>query len=73
MPKRLRVHSGKDVCGILSKHGFVKIRQKGSHVVMQKSIYQSTITVVVPDHNELQVGTLQSVIRQSGIPRSEFE
>jgi predicted RNase H-like HicB family nuclease len=24
-------------------------------------------------HNEIKIGTLQSIIRQSGLPRSEFE
>lgn len=40
---------------------------------MQKKILGSTITVPVPDHNEIRIGTLQSIIRQSTIPRSEFE
>jgi len=29
--------------------------------------------VPVPDHKELKAGTLLSIIRQSGVPRSEFE
>jgi hypothetical protein len=28
---------------------------------------------VVPDHRELRVGTLQSIIRQAGLPRVAFE
>jgi len=44
-----------------------------SHVVMQKSAGDSTITVPVPLHAELRVGTLQAIVRQSGISRSEFE
>jgi len=31
------------------------------------------ITVPVPDHRELAIGTLLSIIRQSGIPREHFE
>jgi predicted RNase H-like HicB family nuclease len=27
----------------------------------------------VPNHDELRIGTFQSIIRQSGVPRSEFE
>jgi len=30
-------------------------------------------TVPVPDHDEIRLGTLQSIIRQSGLPRSLFE
>ena len=31
-----------------------------------------TITVPVPNHAELRIGTLQSIIRQSGIPRKNL-
>ena len=40
---------------------------------MQKMAGDGTITVPVPDHKELRIGTLFSIIRQSQIPRSEFE
>jgi predicted RNA binding protein YcfA (HicA-like mRNA interferase family) len=70
---KLRVLSGKEVCQILSKSGFKKVRQKGSHIIMQKQERGTTITVPVPDHNELRIGTLLGIIRQSGLPRSLFE
>ncbi len=72
MPK-LRVLSGKATCKIMSKHGFKQVRQKGSHIIMQKKEGETTITVPVPDHNELKTGTLLGVIRQSGLSRSLFE
>ncbi len=40
---------------------------------MQKDVQGGTITVPVPDHLELRVGTLLSIIRQSGLPRTLFE
>jgi len=58
---------------ILAQNGFAEVRQRGSHIVMQKQAEGSTITVPVPDHKELRIGTLQSIIRQSGLPRSSFE
>jgi len=57
----------------LSQHGFAEVRRRGSHIVMQKMLNDGTITVPVPDHAALRIGTLQSIIRQSGIPRREFE
>lgn len=54
-------------------HGFVEVRRRGSHIAMQKSLESVTVTVPVPDHSELRTGTLLSIIRQSGIARSEFE
>jgi predicted RNA binding protein YcfA (HicA-like mRNA interferase family) len=40
---------------------------------MQRRTDSGTVTVPVPDHRELAIGTLLSIIRQSGVPRSEFE
>lgn len=72
MPK-LRTLSGKEACRILATQGFVKVRQKGSHIIMQKTEKRTTITVPVPDHDELKKGTLLGIIRQSGVPRALFE
>jgi len=70
---KLRVLSGAQVCAILIRHGFLEVRRKGSHIVMQQRIDGATRTVPVPNHAELRTGTLQSIIRQSGAPRTEFE
>lgn len=70
---KLCVLSGKELCAILLLHGFSEVRQRGSHIIMQKQLENSTITVPVPNHDEIRIGTLQSIIRQSGIPRREFE
>jgi predicted RNA binding protein YcfA (HicA-like mRNA interferase family) len=70
---KLRVLSGREVCSILKKHGFTEARRRGSHIVMQRRTSETTVTVPVPDHRELKRGTLLSIIRQSGIPRSELE
>ena len=55
------------------RHGFREVRRRGSHVVMQARRDGISVTVPVPDHRELRTGTLLSIIRQSGVPRSEFE
>jgi predicted RNA binding protein YcfA (HicA-like mRNA interferase family) len=70
---RLRVLSGQEVCRILETVGFAEVRTRGSHVVMQRRTTDSTITVPVPDHREVRIGTLQAIIRQSGAPRALFE
>ena len=70
---RLRVFSGSELCRLLEEHGFHEVRRRGSHIVMQKRKEESTITVPVPNHPELRIGTLQSIIRQSGLSRTYFE
>jgi predicted RNA binding protein YcfA (HicA-like mRNA interferase family) len=67
------VLSGQEVCAILERNGFNRVRQRGSHIVMQRVTAEGTTTVPVPDHKELRIGTLRSIIRQSGLARSEFE
>ncbi len=70
---KLPILSGKEVCRILEKHGFSEVRRRGSHVVMQRMLPNTTVTVPVPNHKEIRIGTLLSIIRQSGLQRSEFE
>lgn len=72
MPK-FKVLSGADLCRLLELNGFVNVRQRGSHRVMQKKTGDGTVTVPVPMHGEIKVGTLLSIIRQSGISRTQFE
>jgi predicted RNA binding protein YcfA (HicA-like mRNA interferase family) len=70
---KLRVLSGAEVCQILERDGFVAVRQRGSHRIMQKRLGDTTVTVPVPLHNVLRRGTLLSIIRQSGLSRALFE
>jgi len=57
MPK-LGVFSGAEVCDILRAHGFELVRQRGSHLVMQGRTGETTITVPIPNHREIRIGTL---------------
>jgi predicted RNA binding protein YcfA (HicA-like mRNA interferase family) len=70
---KLKIFSGKELCKLLASHGFIQIRQKGSHIIMQKQTEGKTITVPVPNHSEIKKGTLQSIIRQSEISKQYFE
>lgn len=64
MPK-LPILSGKDVIKILSKIGYVHIRTKGSHAILNKQISSGKITIPIPLHKELAKGTLKSIMRQA--------
>lgn len=71
MPK-LPVLSGQEVRRLLESHGFHLVPQRGSHMVMQRVDEGGTTTIPVPDHDELRIGTLRSIIRQSGFAVEEF-
>jgi predicted RNA binding protein YcfA (HicA-like mRNA interferase family) len=70
---RLRVLSGRAICRILERRGFSEVRRHGSHIIMQRRAQGTTQTVPVPDHAEVKIGTLLAIIRQSGVPRGDFE
>jgi predicted RNA binding protein YcfA (HicA-like mRNA interferase family) len=71
MPK-LGIFSGAEICDLMRSQGFELVRQRGSHLIMQRRLGDSTITVPVPNHREVKIGTLQSIIRQSQLPRDLF-
>ena len=71
MPPRKRF-SGEEICKLLQRHGFVPIRQRGSHRIMQKRTDSETLTVPVPLQKDLKPGTLGSIIRQSRLDKHNF-
>ena len=71
MPK-LPVLSGRDIVKILTKQGFEIVGRKGSHIRLKKITKENSYVTVVPDHKEIPVGTLKSIIRQSGLDEKEF-
>jgi predicted RNA binding protein YcfA (HicA-like mRNA interferase family) len=67
MPK-LRPLSPSEVCRILAAHGFVRVRQAGSHIIMRRDLPGGdSATVPVPNHREIAKGTLKSIIALSGL------
>jgi predicted RNA binding protein YcfA (HicA-like mRNA interferase family) len=62
--------SGRECARALSKIGFYLKRQEGSHMILRRD--DPFAQVVVPDHRELDRGTLRAIIRQVGIGIDEF-
>jgi predicted RNA binding protein YcfA (HicA-like mRNA interferase family) len=46
-------------------------RQEGSHIVLRRD--DSFAQVVVPDHKELDRGTLRAIMRSTGLGVDEFK
>ena len=67
MPKLPRI-SGTEIVSALTRLGFEKIRQSGSHVIMRRG----SKGCVVPMHVEVRVGTLAGVLRQAEVSAEEF-
>lgn len=66
MPKLL---SSNEIIRILERQGFVFVSQRASHAKYPKDNY----TVIVPGpKKEIPLGTLRSIIRQSGLGEDSF-
>jgi len=66
---KLPVLSGDELIRLLKKAGFIVVRQKGSHVSLEKGIHKT----VVPLHDELAKGTLLGILKQCGLSREELQ
>jgi predicted RNA binding protein YcfA (HicA-like mRNA interferase family) len=62
--------SGPECIKALTKVGFVVKRQEGSHIIVRRD--SPFAQVVVPDHKELDRGTLRSILRQADLSVNEF-
>jgi len=69
MTKLPRV-SGRQCQKALERKGFYFKRQEGSHTVLRRD--EPFAQLVVPDHKELDSGTLRAILRQAGLSAEEF-
>ena len=70
MSKLPRGLSGKQVIRALGKAGFYIKRRKGSHIVLRRD--NPFTQVVVPDHQNIDTGTLDSILDGVGLTVDEF-
>jgi predicted RNA binding protein YcfA (HicA-like mRNA interferase family) len=61
--------SGGALIKALQRAGFQVVRQKGSHVSLQKEQYKT----VVPLHDELAKGTLLGMLKQCGLAKEDLQ
>jgi predicted RNA binding protein YcfA (HicA-like mRNA interferase family) len=71
---RLKVLSGAEVVRILSIFGFKVVSQRGSHFKLRRIEAGSSQTLTIPNHKELDRGTLGAIYRQASryIPDGEL-
>jgi predicted RNA binding protein YcfA (HicA-like mRNA interferase family) len=64
--------SYRKVINALQRAGFVVVRQRGSHIRLQKRSADAVIKLVVPAHSPIKRSTLAKIIKSSGITLEEF-
>jgi predicted RNA binding protein YcfA (HicA-like mRNA interferase family) len=69
---RLPSVSGERLVRALKRAGFIQLRQKGSHVSLEKRIGEKTLRTVVPLHSTLAKGTLSDILKQAALTVDEL-
>jgi predicted RNA binding protein YcfA (HicA-like mRNA interferase family) len=62
--------SGTDVVRALQKIGFSVVRQHGSHIILRRG--NPFAQTVVPNHRQIDRGTLRAILRQTDLSVAEF-
>jgi predicted RNA binding protein YcfA (HicA-like mRNA interferase family) len=72
MSRHLPAVSGLQLRRALQRAGFVVLRQKGSHISMEKRTAERVWRTVVPMHREIRPGTLSDILNQTGLSKEEL-
>ena len=70
MAPAVPILSGAEVVRAFERHGWRVARQRGSHIIMTKPGFRSTLSV--PDHDEVARGTLRGLVRAAELTLDEF-
>jgi len=57
----------------LQRGGWVVVRQKGSHIRLQKHTPTETLKLTIPAHRPIKRSTLSHILKQARLTVEEFE
>lgn len=69
---RLPTLKYRKVVKVLTKIGFVRARQTGSHLILVKKDVKKIVTVPIHANRDIKRGTLRAIIKQAGLTVKEF-
>lgn len=61
-----------EIIRALQKDGWTVVRQRGSHIRIQKRIGDEVLKVTIPAHNPVKRSTLSHILKQAGLSVEEF-
>jgi predicted RNA binding protein YcfA (HicA-like mRNA interferase family) len=73
MSRHLPAISGRELIRALQRAGFVVLRQKGSHVSLERRSADGYWRTIVPLHREIRPGTLSDILKQTGLSKEELQ
>jgi predicted RNA binding protein YcfA (HicA-like mRNA interferase family) len=60
------------VINALRRAGWVVVRQRGSHIRLQKHTQEKTLKLTIPAHRPIKRSTLSHIIKQANIAVEDF-
>lgn len=60
------------IINALQRDGWIVVRQKGSHIRLQKRIGNETLKITVPAHKPVKCSTLSHILKQARIDVDSF-
>jgi predicted RNA binding protein YcfA (HicA-like mRNA interferase family) len=70
---KVPVLSYEKVVNALRRDGWVVVRQKGSHIRLQKHLQDEILKLTVPAHRPLKKSTLSHILKQARISVDAFQ
>ena len=64
--------SYREILRALQRDGWVVVRQRGSHIRLQKRIAERTLKVTVPAHRPVKRSTLSHILKQAELDVGRF-
>jgi len=61
------------IINTLQRFGFIVVRQKGSHIRLQKRNDEKVIKITVPAYKPVKIYTLRQILKQAEITLEEFK
>ena len=56
----------------LRRDGWVVVRQRGSHIRLQKNVGEKTLKITVPAHRPVKRSTLKEILKQAELDLDRF-
>ena len=64
--------SYKKVIAALNRGGWIVVRQRGSHIRLEKKLPDETLKITVPAHKPIKRSTLAKILKQAKIDLDSF-
>ena len=64
--------SYKKIITALERDGWITVRQRGSHIRLEKRLDEETLKITVPAHRPVKRSTLSRILKQARIDLEDF-